>query len=85
MILRLINHKTNDMTKIAELIHKNLSTELIPSRQLVNISIMMQEYAKEIVEECRLSFRWEYDCQDEHDAVIIVDIDSVEDVLKQIK
>ncbi len=73
------------MRRIGQLIEKHLDTGLIPSRQIANIVIMMEEYANEVVDECHNKFIWEYDCEDEHDAVIITDPDSIAEVRKQIK
>ena len=72
------------MKSIYNYIQEHLDQTNISGRQIANIRIMMEEYAKDIIEECRLSFRWEYDCEHD-DAVIIADMDSVDDVLKQIK
>lgn len=41
---------------------------------------ILQEWAESIIEECASTFRWEWDCQDEHDAVEIVDPDTINDV-----
>ncbi len=45
---------------------------------------LLKEWAESIVDECGSTFRWEWDCGDEHDAVEIVDPDTIRDVKQQI-
>ncbi len=49
------------------------------------IKRMLKEYGNQVVDECASTFKWEWDCQDEHDAIEIVDPDTIEEVKSQIK
>ena len=61
----------------------NLDIELDGSGYAERLEIL-KSWAYEIIDECASNFRWEWDCDDPHDAVEIVDIDTINDVRKQI-
>jgi len=42
-------------------------------------------YAEQAIDECAQTFRWEWDCDDPHDAVEIVDPDTIKEVKNMLK
>jgi hypothetical protein len=70
---------------ISQMMGEHLSLDLIHGRQIAAIRAMMEQYAEEIIDECRTTFQWEWDCEDEHDALMIVDQDTINDVKQQIR
>lgn len=46
---------------------------------------LLINYGETVIDECATTFRYEWDCQDEHDAIMIIDSYTVNDVRLKLK
>ncbi len=54
------------------------------AKNLTEATRLLREYAHDVIEECRTTFRWEWDYPESPTAMEIVDPDTVEEVKRQL-